>query len=82
MDLIDAALLCNKIDGRFAYVAPTYAQAKDTAWMYLKRFTGALPGVEQRESDLTVNLPNGARVKLYGADNYDRMRGGYLEPAY
>lgn len=79
MDLIDAALRCQKPDGRFAYVAPTYAQAKDTAWMYLKRFTQDLPGVEQRESDLTVNLPNSSRVRLYGADNYNRMRGVYFD---
>src|SRR4249919_947920 len=50
---------------------PTYAQAKDTAWQYLKRFTVNIPGVEQRESDLMVIFQNGARVRLYGAENYD-----------
>ncbi len=78
-DLVDWALRCDKPNGRFAYVAPTYAQAKDVAWQYLKEATGRIPGAEQRESDLTVNLPNGARVRLYGADNYDRMRGIYLD---
>lgn len=77
MDLIDAALRCDKTAGRFAYLAPTYAQAKDTAWQYLKRFTAAIPGVEQRESDLMVVFPNGARVRLYGAETYDRLRGTY-----
>jgi len=79
MDLIDAALRCKKQDGRFAYVSPTYAQAKDIAWGYLKRFTGNIPGVEQRESDLSVIFPNGARVRLYGVENYDRLRGIYLD---
>jgi phage terminase large subunit len=79
MDLVDAALRCPKPDARFAYVAPTYTQAKDVAWLYLKRFTAPLPGVEQRESDLTVNLPNGARIRLYGADNYDRLRGLFFD---
>lgn len=79
MDLIDAALRCTKHEGRFAYVAPTYTQAKDVAWSYLKRFTASIPNVEQRESDLTVNLPNGARIRLYGSDNYDRMRGLYFD---
>ncbi len=79
MDLIDAALRRTKQDARFAYVAPTYTQAKDVAWLYLKRFTAPLPGCEQRESDLIVNLPNGARVRLYGADNYDRLRGLYFD---
>lgn len=78
-DLIDAALSCDKPEGRFAYMAPTYSQAKDVAWGYLKRLTAAIPGVEQRESDLTVNLPNGARIRLYGSDNYDRLRGIYLD---
>jgi hypothetical protein len=79
MDLIDAALRCDKEAGRFAYFAPTYAQAKDTAWQYVKRFTANIPGVEQRESDLMVTFPNGARIRLYGAETYDRLRGTYSD---
>ena len=79
MDLVDSAMRCTKQDGRFAYVAPFYAQAKDAAWTYLKRYTAPIPGAESHESELRVDLPNGARVRLYGADNYDRMRGGYLD---
>jgi phage terminase large subunit len=79
MDLIDKALRHEKgQDARYSYIAPTYAQAKDTVWQYAKRFTSAVPGVDQRESDLTVTFPhNGARVRLYGSDTYDRLRGGY-----
>lgn len=66
-------------DGRFAYIAPTYAQAKDVAWGYLKQFTSAIPGAEIRESDLCVIFPSGARIRLYGSDNYDRLRGLYLD---
>ena len=80
MDLLDAALRCDKPDGRFAYIAPTFTQAKDVAWLYLKRFTAGIPGVEQRESDLSIILPgNGARIRLYGAETYDRMRGLYFD---
>ena len=83
MDLVDAALRCEKEDGRFAYVAPFYAQAKDVAWAYLKRYTGAIPGVEVNESELRVDIPTvsggRARVRLYGADNYERMRGLYFD---
>lgn len=79
MDLIDAALRCKRNDGRFAYVSPTYTQSKDNCWQYLKRFTADIPGVEQRESDLMVVFPNGSRVRLYGADNYDRLRGTYMD---
>jgi hypothetical protein len=78
-DLIRAAWMCSKSEPRFAYVAPTYAQAKDVAWAYLKRFTAPIPGTIASESELRVDLPNGARIRLYGADNYDRMRGLYLD---
>lgn len=78
-DLIKGALTCAKPNARFAYIAPLFTQAKDVAWTYLKHFTANIPGVETNESELRVDLPNGARVRLYGADNYDRMRGLYLD---
>lgn len=77
MDLIDAALRATRPESRFSYLSPTYSQSKDAAWSYLKRFTADIPGVEQRESDLMVVFPNGNRVRLYGADKFDRLRGGY-----
>lgn len=79
MDLIDAALRCTKPNPRFAYLAPYYAQAKDVVWSYVKQYAAPIPGVAINESELRVDLPNGARVRLYGADNYDRMRGIYLD---
>lgn len=62
---------------RFAYIAPTYAQAKDVAWGYLKHFSSVIPDTNISESELRVEYPNGARIRLYGADNYDRLRGLY-----
>lgn len=62
---------------RYAYVAPTYTQAKDIAWSYLKHYSAPIPGIKTSESELWVEYPNGARIRLYGADNYDRMRGLY-----
>jgi hypothetical protein len=79
MDLVDAALRCNKPNPRFAYIAPHFNQAKDVAWTYLKQYTAPLPNVGHHESELRVDLPNNARLRLYGADNYDRMRGIYLD---
>ena len=64
---------------RFAYLAPYYKQAKSVAWDYLKHFTQAIPGVRQNESELRVDLPNGARLSLLGADNPDALRGIYLD---
>ena len=79
VDLIDAALRCQKPNPRFAYLAPYYAQAKDVVWSYLKQYTAPIPGVQANESELRVDLPNGGRIRLYGADNYDRLRGIYLD---
>jgi len=66
-------------EARCAYVAPTFTQAKDIAWGYLKRFGLVIPGAEANESELRLDLPNGGRVRLYGAENADRLRGLYLD---
>lgn len=80
MDLIKRAVEHKGKEPRFAYVAPTYTQAKDVAWSYLKEYTQAIPGMQKSESELTVTFPhNGARIRLYGAENYDRIRGLYLD---
>jgi hypothetical protein len=78
-DLLDAALRCERTEPRFAYCAPFYAQAKDVAWSYVKRFAAPIPGVTVNESELRVDLPNGGRLRLYGLDNYDRLRGTYFD---
>jgi hypothetical protein len=77
--LIRSALVCDKAEPRCAYVAPLHKQAKDTAWTYLKRFGSVVPGTEINESELRLDFPNGGRVRLYGADNPDGMRGIYLD---
>jgi len=64
---------------RFAYIAPFYNQAKDIAWSYLKHFGGMVPGVEFNESELRADFPGGSRIRLYGADNADRLRGLYFD---
>lgn len=82
MDLIKHAIEHEGREPRFAYIAPTYTQAKDVAWSYLKEYTQAIPGMEKSESELSVTFPhNGARIRLYGAENYDRIRGLYLDGA-
>jgi phage terminase large subunit len=78
-ELIRGALTCPKSEPRFAYIAPFYAQAKDVAWSYLKQFGLVVPGASAHESELRVDFPNGGRVRLYGADNIDRIRGIYLD---
>lgn len=78
-ELIKGALTCPLPEPRFAYVAPTFGQAKDVAWAYLKRYALCVPGTTLNETELRADFPNGGRVRLYGSDNYDRMRGIYLD---
>ena len=77
--LIRAALTFNRNDGRFAYVAPFYSQAKAVAWDYLKKFSSPVPGISINESELRIDYPNGCRVRLFGADNADALRGQFFD---
>lgn len=78
-DLVLSALITAKKDARYAYVGPQLNQVKDVAWTYLKRLTADVPGIQYNESELRADFPNGARIRLYGADNPDRLRGLYLD---
>jgi phage terminase large subunit len=79
-DTIRRAITENKPDARYAYIAPYYAQAKNIAWDYLLRF--AEPAiVKANQSELWVELVNGAKIRLFGADNPDALRGLYLDGA-
>lgn len=77
-ELIMGATKCRLPNPRFAYVAPQLNQAKDIAWTYLKEYTAFL-SPKINESELWVELPGGARIRIYGADNPDRLRGIYLD---
>jgi len=77
--LIDAALRSKKKDARYAYIAPYFKQAKQVAWDYFKQFTYMIPNVSYNESELRLDLPNGSRIRLYGGDNPDSLRGIYLD---
>ena len=77
-ELIYKALIEGKEDGRYAYVAPYYSQAKNIAWDYLLRFSKPVMA-KANQSELWVELINGARIRLFGADNADSLRGLYLD---
>lgn len=64
---------------RAGYVAPYLKQAKSIAWDYLKHYAAPIPGVSFNETELRCDLPNGARIRLYGADNPDSLRGLYFD---
>ena len=77
-DLIRRAFLDGKTEGRYAYIAPFYRQAKSIAWDYLLKFSEPVR-VNANASELWVELLNGARIRLFGADNPDSLRGLYLD---
>ena len=79
IELVLAALVCAREKGRFGYVAPYRNQAKAVAWMYLTAFATRIPGAKVNEGDLSVTFPNGASVRLFGADNQDALRGLYFD---
>jgi len=77
--ILRAALMCEKNNPRLAYMAPTYRQAKNVAWDYIKEYAGRIPGVRFHETELRCDLPTGARISLLGAENPDSLRGIYLD---
>jgi hypothetical protein len=77
-DLIVKALLDGKQHAQYAYIAPFYSQAKSVAWRYLERFAEPVM-TKSNQSELWVELINGARIRLFGADNPDALRGNFLD---
>ena len=76
-ELIKRAMQNEKPNPRYAYIAPTYSQAKRVAWDYLTHFV--------RPLDATANIAElrvdflGRRIQLYGSDNPDSLRGQYFD---
>lgn len=80
-ELVKGALTCKLERPRFAYFAPLLKQAKAIAWDYLLHYTAPIPGRAVNLAELRVDLPNGARVQLFGMDNPDAARGLYFDGA-
>ncbi len=78
-ELVKKAALCERQAPRLAYIAPFYSQAKAIAWDYLKHYASPILAASPMESELSVTLLNGAKVRLFGADNPDALRGIYLD---
>jgi hypothetical protein len=75
--LIRDAVLNQKETPRYAYIAPTYGQAKRVAWDYLVKYTTPLGGTNNI-SELRVDFW-GRRIQLYGSDNPDSLRGQFFD---
>ena len=83
-EMIDQSFRNNKKNPQYAYIAPTYGQAKRVAWDLLKDYLKHIPGVIINEADLRVDIPrpsHGDRIRflLLGAENPDSLRGIYLD---
>lgn len=80
-DLLIGALECPHPNPQFAFVAPTYQQAKRIAWEYLKAAARPFLAAPPNETELRVDLINRSRIFLAGSDNADSLRGIYLDGA-
>ena len=58
----------------YGFVAPFRSQAKSVVWEYLKFYSQPI-AADSNESELTVTLLNGSKIRLFGADNADAIRG-------
>ncbi|KAB1441647.1 terminase large subunit domain-containing protein [Pseudodesulfovibrio senegalensis] len=79
--LVECAANSARPDWRGAYIAPLYRQAKAVVWDILKhhcRMRGE-SGVKFHEGELRADFANGARIRLFGANNPDSLRGLYLD---
>jgi hypothetical protein len=78
-DLIRDALTIDLPNVRVAYIAPYLSQSKAVAWDYALEYTRDIPHIKVNHSELRIDFPNGARFRLFGADNYNAMRGLYFD---
>lgn len=67
---------------RYAYVAPTYKQAKRIVWTMAKFYARNVPNVKFNESELLITYANGSEIMIVGANNPDSLRGIALWGAF
>jgi len=87
MEMVDRALRNEHRNPQYAYIAPTYGQAKRVAWEYIKYYCGCIPNAKANEAELRVDIirdrPDGTQDKirfmLLGGENPDSLRGLYLD---
>lgn len=81
--IIKSAATCKKERPRFGYLGPTFVQSKDIAWAYLKHYAWPVVSAgagKLNEGELSITFGhNDAQIRLYGAENADRMRGLYFD---
>lgn len=78
--MVARALASNKRDWQGAYVAPTRTQAAQIAEPYFLELTDAL-GAKYNRSEQKLQIPMVGTIRMFSGENYDRMRGLYLDDA-
>ena len=73
--------MCRSRKPQYAYIGPTFTQAKRIAWVYAKDYTEPYWAKPPQESELKITLKNEATIHILGADNADALRGMYLDGA-
>ena len=86
--LIRDVFSCGLHRPQVAYVANTYKQAKNVAWLYFQDMLKHVPNVKYSKQDLSIVIPssdgdptNVRTIFLLGSENPDRLRGMYLDSA-
>lgn len=87
MEMIDRALRNDLRNPQYAYIAPTYGQAKRVAWEYLKFYCSCIPNAKANEAELRIDITRDnadgtqdkIRFMLLGGENPDSLRGIYLD---
>lgn len=77
-DIVVKAIRNRRKHPRYGYIAPTYRQGKEIAWLYLKDACRPI-SKKIKESELSIELINGAKITIFGADNPDSLRGLYFD---
>lgn len=64
-----------KPNTRYAYIAPTYKQAKRIVWAMAKFYAKSIPEVQFNSAELLITFSNGSEIMILGSDDPDSLRG-------
>jgi len=80
-ELAIRALNTRKRYARYAYLAPFKSQGVTVAWDRLQRILGneLIKLCKLSQSEKSILLPNGSKIFIIGADNFDAIRGNYFD---
>jgi len=76
-DMVRRAIL-GPANGRYGIIMPQLNQAKSVGWDWLKKCAYDITQ-NANESELRVDLINGSRIRLFGADRYENIRGNRFD---